>query len=48
MRNATSTTFLQQIVVIGSNLKLKLRLLFCPNNNNLPLKICCKNIVEIL
>ena len=34
------------LVVIGSNLKLTLRLFFCPNNNNLSLKICCKNIVE--
>ena len=38
------------LVVIGSNLKLTLRLLFCLNNsnsNNLPLRICCKNIVDI-
>ena len=37
----------QWSVVIGSNLNLTLRLLFCPNNNNLSLKICCKNIVDI-
>ena len=35
------------LVVIGSNLKLTLRLLFCPNDNNLPLRICYKNIVDI-
>ena len=36
------------LVVISSNLNLTLRLFFCPNNNNLPLKICCKNIVRVL
>ena len=37
-------------VVIGSNLNLTLRLLFTPTittNNNLPLRICCKNVVDI-
>ena len=47
-RDITSTTILQQIIVIiGSNLKLTLRLLFCPNSNKLLLKICCKNVVNI-
>ena len=47
-RDITSITILQQIIVIiGSNLKLTLRLLFCPNSNNLLLKICCKNVVNI-
>ena len=39
------------LVVIGSNLNLVLRLLFCPTittNNNLPLRICCKNVVKIV
>ena len=35
------------LVVIDSNLNLTLRLFFCFNNNNLPLKICYKNIVDI-
>ena len=35
------------LVVISSNLKLTLRLLFYPNNNNLSLKLCYKNIVDI-
>ena len=38
------------LVVIGSNLKLTLRLLFAPTitiSNNLPLRICCKNVVNI-
>ena len=38
MRDATFTTFFtinhRWLVVIGLNLKLTLRLLFCPNNNN--------------
>ena len=42
------TTNHRWLVVIGSNLNLTLRLLFCPNNNNLPFKICCKNVVDIL
>ena len=29
-----STTNYKWLVVIGSNLKLTLKLLFCPNNNN--------------
>ena len=37
-KDATSTTFFttnyRWLVVIGSNLNLTLRLLFCPNNNN--------------
>ena len=44
-----STTFLQHFHN-KSNLNLILRLLFCPTittSNNLPLKICCKNIVDI-
>ena len=41
------TTNHRWLVVIGSNLKLTLRLLFYPNNNNLPLRICCKNVVDI-
>ena len=39
------------LVVIGSNSKLTLRLLFASTittNNNLPLRICCKNVVEML
>ena len=36
------------IVIISSNLNLILRLFFQSNNNNLPLKICCKNIVKIV
>ena len=36
------------LIVISSNLNLTLRLFFCPNNNNLSLKIYCKNIVNIL
>ena len=35
------------LVVIGSNLNLTLRLLFCPNSNNMPLKICCKNVMDV-
>jgi len=35
------------LVIIGYNLNLLLKLLFYPTNNNLPLKICCKNIVNI-
>ena len=38
-------------VVIGSNLNSKFKLLFYPfviTNNNLSLKICCKNIVDII
>ena len=41
------TTNYRWLVVIGSNFKLTLRLLFCPNNNNLPLRICCKNVIYI-
>ena len=37
-KDATSITFFttnyKWLVVIGSNLNLTLRLLFCPNNNN--------------
>ena len=37
-KDAMSTTFFttnyRRLVVIGSNLNLTLRLLFCPNNNN--------------
>ena len=37
-KDATSTTFFttncRWLVIIGSNLNLTLRLLFCPNNNN--------------
>ena len=39
------------LVVIGSNFKLTLRLLFFPTittSNNLPFMICCKNVVDIL
>ena len=36
-----------QHYVIGYNLNLPLIWLFCPTNNNLPLKICCENIVDI-
>ena len=53
-KNATSTTFLETnhrwLVVINSNLKLTLRLLFAPTiiiSNNLLLKIYCKNVVNI-
>ena len=45
------TTNYKQLVVIGLNLNLTLRLLFCPNNNNrnnLPLRIYCKNVADIL
>ena len=35
------------LVIVGYNLNLSLKLLFCPTNNNLSLKICCKNIVDI-
>ena len=35
------------LVVIGSNLNLKLRLLFYPNSNNLILKIYYKNVVNV-
>ena len=45
--NNIFTTNHKWLVVIGSNLNLILRLLFCPNNNNLPLRICCKNIMDI-
>ena len=41
------TTNYKWLVVISSNLKLTVRLFFCPNNNNLPLRICCKNVVDI-
>ena len=40
--------FFLWLVVISSNLNVTLRLFFCPNNNNLPLKICCKNVIKIL
>ena len=37
-KNATSTIFFttnfKWLVIIGSNLNLTIRLLFCPNNNN--------------
>ena len=35
------------LIIISSNLNLTLRLLFQSNNNNLTLKICCKNCVHI-
>ena len=41
------TTNYKWLVVISLNLKLTVRLFFCPNNNNLPLRICCKNVVDI-
>ena len=41
------TTNYRWLVIISSNLNLTLRLLFYPNSNNLPLKICCKNVVDI-
>ena len=40
----------RQLVVIGSNLNLLLKLVFCPtnnNSNNLPLRINCKSVVNI-
>ena len=42
------TTNYRPLVVIGSNLNLILRLLFCPNSNNMPLMICCKNVMKML
>ena len=41
------TTNYRWLVVIGSNLNLTLRLLFYLNNNNLLLRIYCKNVVNI-
>ena len=41
----------RQLVIIGSNLNLTLRFFFASTiiiNNNLPLKICYKNIVKML
>ena len=35
------------LVIIGYNLNLLLKLLFYPTNNNLPLRICYKNVVNI-
>ena len=38
------------LVIISSNLNLTLGLLFCPTiitSNNLPFRICCKNIIDI-
>ena len=46
-----STTNHKWLVVIGSNLKLTLRLLFAltiTTSNNLPLRIYCKNVVKML
>ena len=34
-------------VIIGYNLNLSLKLIFCPTNSNLSLKICSKNVVDI-
>ena len=45
------TTNYRWLIIIGSNFKLTLRLFFYPNNNNsknLSLKICCKNVIDIL
>ena len=45
------TTNHRWLVIISLNLKLTLRLLFCPTittSNNLPLRICCKNVIKIL
>ena len=45
------TTNHSWLVFIGCNLKPKLILLFClplTTNNNLPFKICCENIVNII
>ena len=41
------TTNHRWLVVIDSNLNLPLRLLFFPNNNNLPPMIYCENVVNI-
>ena len=41
------TTNYRWLVVIGYNLNLPLKWLFCPTNNNLPLRICCENVVDI-
>ena len=45
------TTNHRCLVVIGSNFKLTLRLLFffptITTSNNLPFRICCKNVVDI-
>ena len=36
------------LVVIDSNLNLTLKLLFYPNNNYLLVRICYKNVVDII
>ena len=44
------TTNHKWLIVIGSNLNLSLRFFFAPTitiNNNLPLMICCKNVIGI-
>ena len=44
------TTNHEWLVIIGSNLNLALRLLFNPTittSDNLPLRICCKIIIDI-
>ena len=44
------TNFMWQ-AVIGSNLDSPLKLLFCPQviaSNNLSLRICCENIMDVL
>ena len=44
------TTNYRWLVVIGSNLKLILNYIFAPTittSNNLSLRICCKNVVDI-
>ena len=44
------TTNHKWLIVISSNLNLTLRLLFDPTittGNNLPLRICCKNVMDI-
>ena len=54
MRDTMSTIFFttnhRWLVVIGSNSNLTLNYFFASTittSNNLPLKICCKNIVDI-
>ena len=49
--NNIFTTNYRQLVIISLNLNLTLRLFFAPIiiiNNNLPLKICYKNVMKIL
>ena len=49
-RNVMFTTNYKCKIVISYNLNLSLKLLFLPPvtvNNNLSLRICCENIVDI-